>query len=182
MNMRKKWDTVEVLSHSRHDWLNKIQLIKGNLALNNVEKVHAIIEDIVQQSTNESNLSNLHANNFASYLLTVNWEGKPFVVEFEVFNSGVHLSKYDEMLTEWFTQFFLTLEDVVCEAEENNIMLSFQLLNDEQSISVDFSGKVNDVKKVHSFLHNQPECSMSITDINIREEELVFTLRLNEVK
>ena len=29
----KKLDDVEVLRHSRHDWLNKIQLIKGNLRI-----------------------------------------------------------------------------------------------------------------------------------------------------
>jgi stage 0 sporulation protein B (sporulation initiation phosphotransferase) len=180
--MKKNWDTIELLRHCRHDWLNQLQLIKGNLALNNVEKVHAIIDDIVQRTANESNLSNLKANKLASYLLTVNWEGKPFVVDFEITNSGVQLTKYDEMLTKWFTQFFLTLEDVACDGVENHIMLSFQLYEEEQSIVVDFSGKVNELSSIEKMLHTQLERNMSINDITIHEEELVFTLRLNEVK
>jgi stage 0 sporulation protein B (sporulation initiation phosphotransferase) len=180
--MNKKWDTIELLRHCRHDWLNQLQLIKGNLALNNVEKVNTIIDDIVQRTANETNLSNLQVDKLASYLLTVNWEAKPFVVDFEVINnSSLHLTKYDEMLTKWFTKFFLVLEDVVCEEKESNIMLSFQLFKEEQSIVCDFSGKINDLSKVKSFLHDELDNDMSIKDIMIHEEELVFTLRLNEV-
>ncbi|MCD8502937.1 MAG: Spo0B domain-containing protein [Bacillaceae bacterium] len=35
--MKKDWDDVlSVLKHSRHDWLNMVQLIKGNLALKKI--------------------------------------------------------------------------------------------------------------------------------------------------
>ena len=36
--MRKEWDTIEVLKHARHDWLNKLQLIKGNLSLIKIDQ------------------------------------------------------------------------------------------------------------------------------------------------
>lgn len=48
--MKKEWDVVEVLKYARHDWLNKIQLIKGNLALNRVDRANDIINTIVNES------------------------------------------------------------------------------------------------------------------------------------
>ncbi|MDE5052244.1 Spo0B domain-containing protein [Niallia taxi] len=32
--MNRNRDTIEFLKHERHDWLNKLQLLKGNMALN----------------------------------------------------------------------------------------------------------------------------------------------------
>jgi stage 0 sporulation protein B (sporulation initiation phosphotransferase) len=180
--MLKKWDTIEILRHCRHDWLNELQLIKGNLALNNTEKVHAIINEIVNRATHESDLCNLKANKLASLLLTINWESKPFVVDFEVCYSATQLTKYDEILSKWFTQFFLMLEKAVAVGVENNVMISFQLLEDAQTIVVDLSGKINERTKVEQFLHKQLDPIVNISDITIQEEELVFTLELNEVK
>ncbi|WP_312471145.1 Spo0B domain-containing protein, partial [Neobacillus sp.] len=45
--MGKEWDIVEVLRHSRHDWLNRLQLIKGNLDLNRIDRAKAVIDEIV---------------------------------------------------------------------------------------------------------------------------------------
>ena len=36
--IKKEWNTVDVLRQVRHDWLNKLQLIKGNLDLNKMER------------------------------------------------------------------------------------------------------------------------------------------------
>ena len=69
--MEKEWDIVEVLRHSRHDWLNKLQLIKGNLDLNRIDRAKAIIDEIVIEVQHESKLSNLHIPLFASLLFKV---------------------------------------------------------------------------------------------------------------
>ena len=45
--IEKEWNTVEVLRHARHDWLNKLQLIKGNLDLNELDRAKEIINEIV---------------------------------------------------------------------------------------------------------------------------------------
>ncbi len=43
-NNLNEWNIVDLLSHSRHDWMNKLQLIKGNLSLQKYERVNDIIE------------------------------------------------------------------------------------------------------------------------------------------
>ncbi|WP_082892657.1 Spo0B domain-containing protein [Rossellomorea aquimaris] len=35
--MRENWGVVEALRHARHDWMNDLQLIKGNLDLNRLD-------------------------------------------------------------------------------------------------------------------------------------------------
>ena len=45
--MDKNWTTFEVLRQTRHDWLNKIQIIKGNLELNKIDRVKGYIEEII---------------------------------------------------------------------------------------------------------------------------------------
>jgi len=48
--MEKNWTTVELLRHARHDWLNKIQLIKGNMSIGKMDRVEAIIEEIIMDA------------------------------------------------------------------------------------------------------------------------------------
>ena len=67
--MKKEWNTIELLRHVRHDWLNKLQLIKGNLDLNKIDRAKEIIDEIVIEAQNETKLSNLHFPNFTLLLL-----------------------------------------------------------------------------------------------------------------
>ncbi len=76
--MEKKWSTVDVLRHARHDWLNKLQLIKGNLDLNKPERVKQIIEEIVHEAQAEAKLSNLKIPLFASLAINSKLGGLSF--------------------------------------------------------------------------------------------------------
>lgn len=48
--MDKNWTTIETLRQTRHDWLNKIQIIKGNLELNRIDRVKGIIDEIIVET------------------------------------------------------------------------------------------------------------------------------------
>lgn len=37
-DQRERWSIVDALSHSRHDWMNKLQLIKGHLSLKKYDR------------------------------------------------------------------------------------------------------------------------------------------------
>lgn len=67
--MDKKKEFIELLRHYRHDWLNVLQLIKGNLALNKLNRVEEIIREIVIHTENESKLSNLQIPKVAFFSL-----------------------------------------------------------------------------------------------------------------
>ena len=69
--IKKEWNTVDILRHVRHDWLNKLQLIKGNLDLDKIDQAHRIIEEIIIEAQNETKLSNLNIPKFTSYSLLI---------------------------------------------------------------------------------------------------------------
>ena len=98
--MEKEWDIVEVLRHSRHDWLNRLQLIKGNLDLNRIDRAKAYINEIVIEAQHESKLSNFHFPLFASLLLKSNWEQHLFQLEYEVLNDVEAVKINDRILSE----------------------------------------------------------------------------------
>ena len=54
--MDKNWTTIETLRQTRHDWLNRIQIIKGNLELNKIDRVKGIIDEIIIETQNEARL------------------------------------------------------------------------------------------------------------------------------
>ena len=100
--IKKEWNTVEVLRHARHDWLNKMQLIKGNLDLNKLDRVREIINEIVVEAQNESKLSNLNIPQFSSLLLTSRWENYSFEFEFQVIDE-LKCGIIDDKVLENFT-------------------------------------------------------------------------------
>ncbi|MFE4096375.1 Spo0B domain-containing protein [Priestia sp. YIM B13484] len=82
--MEKEWDVVEVLRYARHDWLNKLQLIKGNLALNRLDRANEIIEEIVNESKHESKLTNINMRLFAGFVMTYHWNNHAVRLDVEV--------------------------------------------------------------------------------------------------
>ena len=64
--MNEKWSIIEVFQHTRHDWLNRLQLIKGNIALGKIEQAEQIMDDITMDMRQENRLTNLQMPDFAS--------------------------------------------------------------------------------------------------------------------
>ena len=75
--------------------LNKLQLIKGNLDLNRIDRAKAYIDEIVIEAQHESKLSNLNLPLFASLLLRSNWEKHSFELEYEVLKDPEPLEMND---------------------------------------------------------------------------------------
>ena len=82
--MSKEWDVVELLKHARHDWLNRLQLIKGNLSLNRLDRVQQTIEEIIAISKNESKLTSTGAHKLTAFLLTYGFRETVLKLDIEV--------------------------------------------------------------------------------------------------
>ena len=138
--MDKEWDIVEVLRHSRHDWLNRLQLIKGNLDLNRIDRAKAYINEIVIEAQHESRLSNLHLPIFASLLYKSNWENHLFQLEYEVLNDLEAVKIKDEILSNWTNSFFICLDQGIEAFQENHLSITIQPQSDGVRFFFDFSG------------------------------------------
>ncbi|HEX7064153.1 MAG TPA: Spo0B C-terminal domain-containing protein [Bacillales bacterium] len=174
--MKKQWEPVELLRHSRHDWLNHIQLIKANLSLNRIDRVNEIIEEISAQSHNESKLTNLHIPNVAELLLTFNWNQHPYRLQFEVTGRERELSHFEPDLYAFLSDLFEWLDQHVDMRAENVVLVIFQLEGDAGFLNVDFSGRLKDAEEWEqaAFLHKW----FPVIEQYVSEEEFVLTLKI----
>ncbi|WP_078545357.1 Spo0B C-terminal domain-containing protein [Litchfieldia alkalitelluris] len=176
--MKKDWNTVEILKHSRHDWLNKIQLIKGNIALERLDRVKEIIEEIVIETQNETKLTNLQLPSLAAFLMTYNWEQHKFTIEFEVLGELINLSEYDQSLTEWCEQFFSLLEKHVDANGENHLFVSVELFEEETRFLFDFSGIIENTEVITQSLKKKTLKNIELIDCSVHTHELTVSVRL----
>ncbi len=178
-SMRKEWNAVEILRHSRHDWLNKIQLIKGNMALGRYDRVNEIIEEIILESKNEAKLSNLKAPNLASFLMLFNWEDRTLSLEIEVIGDEQDLSLYDDEITSWCRNFLNYVNQAVKPVAENHLILSIQLDEGEVRFIFDFNGIIEDKQEILNFLESELiSPTIKILDYEVHNDEMIVTVQI----
>lgn len=176
--MKKDWEIVEVLSHSRHDWLNKIQLIKGNLSLGKIDRVKEIIEEIVIESQNESNLTNLRLHSLAELLMTYNWEQHHFRLEYEVLGGIKDLSWCDKQIHNWCVRFFSILDISIDVNSDNHLSMSIESFNEEVRFFFDFSGIITNIEQLKNWFHEQQSNQdfIQLTEFQIHNGELMAVI------
>ncbi|HET7522411.1 MAG TPA: Spo0B C-terminal domain-containing protein [Bacillales bacterium] len=174
--MNQHWDPLELLRHSRHDWLNDIQLIKANLSLNRLDRVHEIIEEITSRSQNESKLTNLHIPKVAVLLLTSNWETHPYRLQVEVAGDERNLSAVQQDLFHGLVSFFQLLDDGVDPMFENHVLITFKLMDDDVRLTIDFAGYLKDPEA----FRNNLDLHKRFVPIEqyVSKEEFVLTVRI----
>ncbi|KON86899.1 sporulation protein [Sporosarcina globispora] len=173
--MDKDWNMIEVLRHARHDWLNKIQLIKGNLSLNKVDRAKEIIDEIVVEAQQEARLSNLNLPAFASLLLTYNWENHFFQLEYEVLDDTISGRLDDFVLSEWTGSFFAILDTSVKPYHENHLSVSISHEKGGARFFFDFSGILTDMDKLDQFFKKK-YANITAAVQELAEEELELEL------
>lgn len=90
---------IDVFRVARHDWMNQLQLIKANLALNRLDRIDAIIDKIVKEAQSESHLSNLRAPKLASLLLLQKNTTNAIILHINVPPLSLDLSGLDDQIT-----------------------------------------------------------------------------------
>ncbi len=176
--MKKDWEPLEVLRHARHDWMNKLQLIQGNLALDKVDRVKEIINEIINEARQETRLSNLNLPKFASALLTCNWETHHFQLDYEVTDMKSLQNLDDSLLTAWMEKFMQVLDDSVERYSEN--YLSVTVVPEEQGVRIflDFRGTFTNIHELRSFAAEETSGVLEISLLHESADELsleVFT-------
>lgn len=176
--MNKEWDTVELLRHARHDWLNKIQLIKGNLALNNIGRVKEIIDEIVVEAQQESILSNLNIPQFAALLLTYNWEGHSIHLEYDILEDSNRETKSinDELLTDWTAAFLEKLDRSIEVFHENHLSITIERQSTGIGFFFDFRGIITNMEEIKHFLSEKVVFELKL--LQVTEQELAFEVYL----
>lgn len=172
----KEWNSVEIMRHVRHDWLNRLQLIKGYTSLGNSEKVNEIINQIIHYAEQETKLSNLSLNKFATLLMTFNWEPHTYELHYEVESNKSLTSVNDDKITNWFHEFFQIIDKSAQMNMENELHIKITVDGEEPSFFIEFYGILKDIEEIQSFLHKQTEY-FKIENIDLSQESLSFRLK-----
>lgn len=173
----KNWTTVELLRQSRHDWLNKIQIIKGNIELNKIDRVKGLIDEIIVESNQEARLSNLNLPKFSELMMTANWNNWTFDTEYEVIDLVEGFEAIDELMYQWTKAFFELLEEQLDPIAEN--MLTFHICKkDEIDLRCSFhiTGAIKNQEALRSFLAASLTKEQKIHELICTEEELYFKM------
>ncbi|MFA9557200.1 Spo0B C-terminal domain-containing protein [Evansella sp. AB-rgal1] len=160
--MNRDWDVVDVLRHYRHDWLNKLQLIKGNLDIGRVEKVEHIIRDVIQQSKNESDLSNMNMDKLAKRLLTFNWENHPYLLTFELVDGTADWSLLEERVLRIMNEIVSILDEHSVYGNDNRLLIIFKDVRNFE-LELDFDGYLKIDDKLEETFLNLRETYQGIT-------------------
>ncbi|MDO0876841.1 Spo0B C-terminal domain-containing protein [Anoxybacillus gonensis] len=173
--MEKRWTIVEALRHSRHDWLNKIQLIKGNLSLQRIDRVNEIIQQIIIEAENEAKLTNLQTERFAELLMTYHWQARHIQLEYEVLGEPRSLHAYDHMLATWCQRFLHMLEECSSPHVENYVTITIDLTENDVRLFFDYRGMLHELEMVKQWIqkHNQYD-AFTLCEHAIHEHELTI--------
>lgn len=167
--MEKDWDIIEVLRHSRHDWLNQLQLIKANLDLNRIDRAKKVIDEIVIKAQNETKLSNLSMPEFAALLLRTNWESHSFQLEYEVFQDLSYIKKINDAdLAQWTKAFFVSLDQAIEAYQENHLSITIEPQLEGIRFFFDFRGIIINRKQIEKSLA-AAELALEVKDLSDTE-------------
>lgn len=175
--MEKDWNIVHILSCARHDWLNQIQLIKGNMALDRLDRVNEIIEEIIAEAGHASRLTNTKLNSFAEYVMTYNWRNTPIQLEIEVLGDVKDLSSYDSALLTWTKTLIHMLEKNIDGMSTHHVSVSLLIESDSIRFFFDFSGILTTIQSIQNWLEeNQKQLPFKLIERDISKEEFHVVL------
>ncbi|MFB6801854.1 Spo0B domain-containing protein [Peribacillus butanolivorans] len=175
--MDKNWTTIETLRQTRHDWLNRIQIIKGNLELNKIDRVKGIIDEIIIETQNEARLTNLNLPKFSEMLLTSNWNNGSFYCEYEIIDVFEGSTELDELMYRWTNDYFKVLEKNLDPFFENILAVSMCKKEiSDMRCSFHMQGRFIDQTAVMGFLEKSLTAEQSIDILECNEDELFFKM------
>lgn len=172
----RKWEPIELLRHVRHDWLNRLQLIKGYQALGKTEKVKEIIDHIILSTDQESKISSINLPKLALLLITYNWESPSFVLNYEVIGEGEIKNINDHFITQWFDTFFKLLNEYAFDEEENELNITINIFEEKVSFIIEFYGILKEKKQILCYLQEKNNLCQ-INNIHVNDEAFSFELK-----
>ncbi|WLR44076.1 Spo0B C-terminal domain-containing protein [Bacillus carboniphilus] len=153
-NKNEEWSVLDILRHSRHDWMNRLQLIKGHIDLGKHDQVKHIIEEIIIEAKQEVMLTELKMNSFSTLLLLYNWSKHETHIEYEIIGNSKNLSKYDKELTIWIEEFLMVLNKYVDSNKTNHLLITVQTEPSEGEVCLffEFNGIISNTKSLTDFI------------------------------
>ncbi|MCA1056303.1 sporulation initiation phosphotransferase B [Rossellomorea aquimaris] len=167
---------LDALRHARHDWMNDLQLIKGNLELNRVERAKQVIDTMVITAQNESKLCNLRLPLLAEWILTYNWSTHMVKLEFEVGAAGYSGYLDDERLVHICKGLMELLETTVESSAENQLSMIIDFSEEHPRFIFDFTGILKETDVLERWIEIQQKNGNKVETELLQKEAFVIHL------
>ncbi|WP_078597327.1 Spo0B C-terminal domain-containing protein [Evansella clarkii] len=139
--MAREREILEILKNYRHDWLNRLQLIKGNIDMGRIDRAATIIDEVIQQSRNESHLTNMNIPKLASKLVTFNWESHPYFLAVETVTGEKDWSEFEHNINEILSGLFSLFDSYANYGDDNHLLIIFKDIEGFK-LELDFQGEL----------------------------------------
>lgn len=143
VHMSKHDEVILALKHTRHDWLNVMQLIKGNLALGHYERIDEIIQQMTTKSIAESKLYNACAPELTLFLISYNWTSQKLNLSYELEGEEFSIAEWDQPLVSVIRSITDRLAHSSSYSIENSLMISFVFSEDDCMLFCEYVGKTH---------------------------------------
>ncbi|SFL64098.1 Spo0B C-terminal domain-containing protein [Salibacterium qingdaonense] len=167
---------LDILRHARHDWMNIIQIIKGNLSLNRTDRVEEILNETIRRSEHASRLTRLEVPKTALFVLSFNWEPHRFSLDVEVTGEPRDCSRLDECWHEILSSFARELDAAASPGKDNHLLITIHS-EQEPYVEFDFQGSLENRSALRNWIAVYSDTGRCRIDHVIwNEKELVFVL------
>ncbi|WAA10253.1 Spo0B C-terminal domain-containing protein [Fervidibacillus albus] len=173
----KNWDPIELLRHTRHNWLNKLQVIQAYLTIGNEKRVKELIDEIIFECEQEAKLSNLPFRQLSTFFLTYPFENNPVLLKYEVDSDGTANGTMDEKISMWFQQLMKNINEAVFIGEENEMYIKIEVKNQSIRFFIHFTGLIEDGNPVENFI-KQADATLVVENFQFSKETFQFSIRL----
>ena len=153
--MDHKFEPLQLLRYTRHDWLNRLQIIQGQLYLGSPEKVEQYIKEVSESEKNAAYFTQLNCEDTTLFLVAHNWGTSAISIYLKGEGSPQNWSAWDKELQGWIT-FFVSLLEVHADLYETH---SLYITANGMAIYFDFNGKLNEINVLEQKMKEQPRSS-----------------------
>lgn len=172
--MNELLNVMNVIQNTRHDWLNKIQLIKAYISLGKLDQAERVINEIILDTQNEARLSNMKLPQFAVMLLTHNWGKYAFKIEYEIVDNVRTDLVDDAVLTNWTRSFFDELNRCANPLFENHLYITLEQFDDHIHFQFHYNGLLENSSQLIEWLANEKSFPNAIRIPEITDSEMVI--------
>jgi len=173
---------VNLLRLYRHDWLNHLQILLGYASLKKVEKIAEYINNIFQESKQQSLISSFRSPDLAAFLLMLPMEYPNLSVQLDV---AEHVVKQEGLYVEWVLKklkCFLNLfhQSANEQKDYHQIFLSFVLSEGSLILNFEIEGNMESVYQDIIDAGKQFEEEGGVFNVDLyNEKELIMELHFS---
>ncbi|MGL4819179.1 MAG: Spo0B domain-containing protein [Bacilli bacterium] len=174
--MDNERELILCLRHLRHDWVNRLQLIKSYSALGQFDKLDEVIGSVVYEIEQESKLTRMGLERFLLFIHRHSWRRTSLEMDYEIIGTVPYLQEEEPVIIAWLEGFLTLLLEHLDDTESNSLHMSFET-DDATYLYGDFSGKFKNVEAwKHSLEKYIATSQLTVTLQNL--EETTFTVAI----